>query len=159
MIWSYTKFNSKEEAKAFVLSSTFENHLSSLNSAAHSLIEQGLDEGSYCEQEASRLRELRDYFSGVPPRPGYVWEYSTHGLHSVYQAIDMSNITKRHPVFLEYIAGQSITKREENEAYNIWKKAVTQGGINNLFKMTYHFRMKNLIPDNIKLLKIVREKY
>jgi len=179
--WSYKQFNSEDDARAFCTSKEFDSYVSSLEGTAYSLHERGITEprvsqgmgqpyesnssmeSSYCSAEANRLRELGNYFRGVKPRPGYTWEYSTHGLHSVFQKIDTSNLTPKHPVFLEYIKGQNLNKKDHKEAYSLWVSQFNSKGdqlenMNLAWKLAYHFKIKDLIPDNIKLKSISFQK-
>lgn len=168
-MWSHTPFKSKEEARKFCLSKKCESEISSLDGLAYSLHEKGLTEtpvqhghgyplespssleASYISSEANRLRDLRRYFKGNNAKPGYKWVYSTHGLHSVHQEIDLSNVSPKHPVFLEYVKNQKLSKKDHDEAYQVWLRANTEGGMNNAFRMAYHFKMKDLIPDDYSL--------
>jgi hypothetical protein len=170
--WSYKQFKSEDDARIFCTSDEFDSYVSSLEGVAYSLYEQGLTEpkvsqghghpaesnssmeSAYCNSEADRLREMGRYFRGEKPRPGYVWVYSTHGLHSVSQKIDISNLTPKHPVFLDYIKGQNLNRKERSEAYSLWKSQFDDNAnsIDIFFKLTYNFKIKDLIPNNIKLL-------
>ena len=179
--WSHKQFKSEDDARAFCTSKEFDSYVSSLDGTAYSLHERGMTEpkvsqghgypvesnssmeSSYCSAESNRLREMGNYFRGVKPRPGYVWEYSTHGLHSVFQKIDTSNLTPEHPVFLDYIKGQKLTKKDHKEAYSLWLSQFDSKGsqldnMNLAFKLAYHFKMKDLVPDHVKLTSIAFNK-
>lgn len=176
VLWEYKPFKSKEDARKYCISDECERHISYLDGLSYSLREQGLTEpkvsqghgypeesassfeAAHVSNEANRLRRMRRYFKGEAPSPGCKWEYSTHGLHSVYEKIDLKNATMKHPVFLEYIKEQNISKSEKKEAFKIWYTAHRDGGVNNYFKLQYHFKLKELIPEDTVLLKMVKKK-
>jgi hypothetical protein len=164
VLWNYKQFTSEQDAKEYCLSKECDDAILNLNGLTYSLSEQSkleipvpqghgypLDtpsgmESSYTSNEASRLTTLRDYFRGVNPNPGYLWKYSTHGLHSVNQVIDTSNLNSVHPVFLDYVKDNNIEDNDIKDAYIIWENYIKNPTMNNLFKVTYWYKIKDLIP-------------
>lgn len=169
VLWGYKQFSSKEDARKYCLSEACQENIDYLYGLSYSLSEKGKTElqvchghgypmesvssmeASYVGNEANRLKELRDYFNNIPARPGYKWIYSDHGLHSVYQVIDLDNATNEHPVFLDYMKSNNVSKNRTTEVFNFWLDAHLNPSINNEFKLTYTFQMENLIPENAKL--------
>lgn len=183
VLWDYTKFNSKEEARKYCLSKKCEDSISYLDGLSYSLMEKAATEvpvqgghgypmeapssteASYVSAEANRLRDLRKYFKGIKPRPGYKWVYSTHGLHSVYQEIDTSNISKNHPAFIDYCksAERKLSQSEIDKAYKLWESQFNEeltgiSAMNKIFKLAYHFKMDDLIPESTKLKGMIKKK-
>lgn len=183
VLWDYVKFNSEQEAKKYCLSKKCQDNISYLDGLSYSLMEKAATEtpvqgghgypmeapssteASYVSAEANRLRELRRYFKGEKPRPGYIWKYSTHGLHSIHQEIDTSNLSKKHPVFIDYCksAGRKLNQDEIDRAYKLWVSQFNQeltgiAAMNKIFKLAYHFKMDDLIPEGTKLKEMVKKK-
>ena len=177
--WSVLKFNSQEDAKKYCLSKLCDEYISYLDGLAHSLYEIGLTEpciqsghgyprepwkiteSNYVSAESDRLKNLRRYFKGEPPTDGYVWKYTLHELHYVTQEIDTSNLSKKHPAFINYCksAGRKLSKTEINDAYKLWKSQFkcceSDNSFNRMslqFKLAYHFRVKDIIPEGCKLI-------
>lgn len=181
--WDYVKFNSKEEARKYCLSKKCEDNISYLEGLTESLLDRARTEvpvqaghgypmeapssteASYVSAEAGRLRELRRYFKGQKPKAGYRWKYSTRGLHSVYQEIDTSNLSKNHPVFIDYCksAERKLSQDEIDKAYRLWVSQFNEeltgiAAMNKIFKLAYHFKMDDLIPEDTKLKAMIKKK-
>lgn len=174
-LWSCKKFNNKAEARRFLLSEKGNNHISYLGGVIESLYDKARTEplevhghgypaepissieAGYASSEHKRLCDLRDYFREVPAKLGYKWVYDNTN-HSVHQEIDLTNVSPAHPVFIEYCKDQKLNIKEYDEAYRIWLKSMTEGGINNAFKLAYHFKLKDLIPDSYTLTTIIKKK-
>lgn len=175
-LWSYKKFKSKEEARTYCLSEECKRHISYLDGLVQSLYDKAQKEvpvqaghgypmeapssleASYVDREADRLRTLRKYFKGDSPRPGYLWEYDTMR-HEVYQKIDTSNLSKKHPVFIEYVNKQMIRPHRIDEAYKLWSSQFGEKSscLNLQFKLAYFGKMDDLVPDQCKLLDMVKK--
>jgi hypothetical protein len=172
--WTYKKFKSKLAARNFCISKKGADHISYLDGMVQSLYDRAKNEkqevhghgypseaassieAAYCSIEADRLRTLRKYFKGEPASLGYKWEYD-NDRHEVHQHIDLTNVSPTHPVFLEYVKEQNLDIKDYDEAYELWLKCNTEGGMNNLFKLAYSFKMKNLIPDKVKLFGLIKK--
>lgn len=172
--WTYKTFKSKLAARNFCISKKGADHISYLDGMVESLYDRAKTEpwevhghgypaepasgieAAYCSNEANRLRDLRKYFKGESAHPGYKWEYDNER-HEVHQQLDLSNVSPTHPVFLEYVKDQNLDIKDYDEAYELWLKCNTEGGVNNLFKLVYSFKMKELIPDNVKLFDLIKK--
>ena len=174
--YSPIQFTSKDHAREYCLSKECADHLSSLSGQCGTLWEMSETEpkdfvagmgqpaetrsgflASYIHNEIERLGQLRRYFQGQAARPGHKWVYSTHGLHSVHWEIDLVGANESHPVFVEYIEGQKLDKKKKREVFNFWLDCHKNPSLNNMFKLAYKFKLEELIPDNVKLLSMIRK--
>ena len=164
------KFKSKKEAKEYCLSKECSDYIDYLFGLYDTLSElsktetkcsivQGLRQETYSSHkaayvmnEAERLRNLRDYFNNKPPKKYYIWEYSTHGNHSVEIKVDLSKLSNNHPLFIDYCVKHKIHKNRLDEAYDIFIKLQRDDlTLNELFKYNYYW--VDFIPDSVKLLR------
>lgn len=174
-------FSSEREARKYCLSSECEAHISSLHGQVASLIDSSRTEvpyvmghgypaetesghlASYIGAEASRLSQMQDYFKGKPARPGFTWVWNSHGNQSVGQTVDLRSPTTDHPVFNDWLEGRKLSKKEKKIKFDFWLSKMTStktgvGALNDMFALTYHFKLDDLIPKDIKLVDYIKKK-
>jgi hypothetical protein len=167
------KFKSEEEARLYFKNNDVESYMSYLGGQVDSLIEQSRLEvpqvmghgypaetssgftASYISSEITRLNDMLKYFRGDSPRPGYKWVWSNHGNQEVHQHLDLENADHNHPVFIEYISNQKLNEAKIKEVFDFWLDCHKNPTLNKSFKLAYMFKMENLIPDGVKLVKLM----
>ena len=168
------KFKSENEARRYFKTHDVEHTISTLygqidslsyQSAFETAISHGMGQrpetpssflAGYISNEASRLNDMLRYFRGDSARPGYKWVWDDHGNQGVIQHLDLEGATESHPVFLDYTKDNNLPKTRHKEAFKFWLNANKNPSINNIFALTYKFKMENLIPSGTVLTTIIK---
>ncbi len=163
-------FETRQEAKDWILSPEYDIVTNDLQREVASLIEKAKTEpwskgflshpdfkeseeiAMYVQSDLDRLQTLKRYFTGSLPLPGYKWIYEDSCNGRAYEQLDLDNVDQSHPVFKDYLIHHSVPVDCIDEAFELWLKMVSPTStISDLFKGTYNWVAKGIFPDGVML--------
>lgn len=157
----YRQFYSEEEARNFCESElSLHTYLHTVHSEYSRLIESSdereRETASYMQSEIDRIHRIKDYFDGKKEE-GYAYTFVERGNGDIICNVDTSiPLSTKHPAFIKEFAASGNNPRHKGKWFKLWKNQVLNPSINGLFKLVYACKMEELVPDNVKLLSMIK---